>query len=59
MTARQHQAPSEGDFLWLCGCIMLLCAATLLLAREYRQTEQNVRYLMDNAVTRETEPRPS
>ncbi len=44
----------ERDYLWLSGCLLLLSVATGMLGRRVRQLDDDVRYLMDNALTRQT-----
>jgi len=50
---------SDKDFLWLAGCIMVLCLACSLMARKLADIDSDVTFLMDHSVTRETEARPN
>lgn len=45
---------NDHDYLWLSGCLLLLSIATGLLGRRVREIDDDVRYLMDNALTRTT-----
>lgn len=49
----------DSDFYAIMLLILGLCGVTLLQSRAIRQVDMDVQFLLDHAVTRETERRPT
>lgn len=50
---------TDRDYYWLSGCMLLLAVCAGVLARKTARLETDMDFLLDHALTRETEARPN